>query len=320
MDSRKLQYFVEVAASCSFTKAAEKLLVAQPAISKAIQKLEEELQLKLFDRSDKSVVLTSEGNVLLAYAQSILGQLDEARREMEELRRLERGEIRIGLPSIIGSSSFAPLLKEFKKLHPKLAVTVIEEGTDHIRHLIACKEVDFGILLGLNEDAELMVVPLLTDEAVACVAEDHPLSRRRSVTMEKLLEEPLILFKEDELQRNIFLEAGKESGIAPNIAFTTNQFALLCSLVAEGMGASILLRTTSSSDERIRNVPLSPPVPVQLGIGYRRNYQLPQACAAFIDFLQRKIYDQKDVLPLFPRREAHPAKSEPLTSLRLPFC
>jgi DNA-binding transcriptional LysR family regulator len=139
MDNRKLQYFVEVALAGSFTRAAEQLMVAQPAISKSIQKLEEELQLTLFDRSEKAVALTPEGRVLLKHARSILGSIAEARKEMEELRGLERGEIRIGLPSMFGSFYFPQIIKEFKKMHPSLHISVEEEGTLQIRKLIERK-------------------------------------------------------------------------------------------------------------------------------------------------------------------------------------
>lgn len=289
MDSRKLQYFVEVAAASSFSKAAEKLLVAQPAISKSIQKLEEELQLQLFDRSEKSAILTPEGKVLLSHANAILDRMKEAEREMEELRGLQRGEIRIGLPSMFGSVYFPPIIKEFKKLYPALTISVVEEGTVQIRSLIERKEVDLGIVSVASEDSEMIVTPLLTDEMMACLAIDHPLSGRDSITLSELLTEPLVLFKEGYFQRKLLMEASREANVEPDVVFTTTQLSLIRSLVVEGVGATLFLRMVAEPDSMLRAIPLEPPVQVRLGIGRRRNTLLSKASQTFLDYLQRKM-------------------------------
>lgn len=292
MDSRKLQYFVEVAAASSFSKAAEKLLVAQPAISRSIQKLEEELQLQLFDRSEKAAVLTREGRALLAHAHAILERMKDAEREMEELRGLQRGEIRFGLPSMFGSVRFPAIMKAFKNLYPALTITVVEEGTVQIRSLIERREVDLGVVSMETEDPEIVVTPLATDEMVACLAIEHPLSDRDFVTLSELLNEPLVLFKEGYFQRQLLMEAGKEAQIEPNIVFSTNQLSLIRSLVVEGVGVTLFLRMVAESDPMLRAIPLKPPVPVHLGIGRRKHAQLSKASQTFLDFLQRKMSGQ----------------------------
>jgi DNA-binding transcriptional LysR family regulator len=289
MDNRKLQYFVEVALAGSFTRAAEQLMVAQPAISRSIQKLEEELQLTLFDRSEKAVALTPEGRVLLKHARSILGSIAEARKEMEELRGLERGEIRIGLPSMFGSFYFPQIIKEFKKMHPSLHISVEEEGTLQIRKLIERKEVDLGIITSDEAGPEIDVIPLLKEEMVACFPKEHPLASRKSVSLEEMLFEPLILFKEGYFQRRLILEASRTANIAPNITFSTNQLSLIRSLVAEGIGSTLFLRMVAASDPLIQPVSLNPPVFLEMGVGIHRNAYLSKASQTFLEFLKRRI-------------------------------
>jgi DNA-binding transcriptional LysR family regulator len=289
MDTRKLEYFVEVAQAGSFTRAAERLLVAQPAVSKSIQKLEDELQLTLFDRSEKTVTLTPEGRVLLEHARSILGSIAEARKEMEELRGLERGEIRIGLPSMFGSFYFPQIIKEFKKTYPSLHISVVEEGTLQVRKLIERKEVDLGIIEIEHAGPEIEVVPLLVEEMVACFPVGHPLAGRTSVSLQEICREPLILFKEGYFQRKLIMETSQTANIAPNVTFSTNQLSLIRSLVAEGIGVTLFLRVIADSDPQLRPVSLDPPVFLHLGAGRSRNTYLSKASLTFLEFLKRRI-------------------------------
>ncbi|MFD0681169.1 MULTISPECIES: LysR family transcriptional regulator [unclassified Paenibacillus] len=288
MDSRKLHYFAEVASASSFTKASEKLLVAQPAISKTIQKLEDELQLLLFDRSEKSAILTQEGKVLFDYANDILGKMEDARRVMEEMRELQRGEIRIGLPSMFGSAYFLPIIKEFKRSYPSLNISVVEEGTKQIRTWIERKEIDFGIISANPIETEVEVIPLLNDYMVACFSADHPLADKEVVTLHELLSEPLIFFKNDCFQKKLLIEVSKKAELEMNVTFTTNQLSIIKSLVAEGVGVTMLLRMVTISNSKMSTVPIYPPIPVQLVVCKKRNTYLSKASQTFLDFLKQK--------------------------------
>jgi len=106
MDTRLLTYFAAVAKYQNITHAAKALHIAQPALSVAIKKLESQLELELFRRNERKIALTHEGEVLLTHAKQILQQLDDATLAMKELRGLEKGEVRLGVPSIMGSYYF----------------------------------------------------------------------------------------------------------------------------------------------------------------------------------------------------------------------
>ncbi|TVX99874.1 LysR family transcriptional regulator [Cohnella terricola] len=289
MDSRKLHYFMEVASASSFTKASEKLRVAQPAISKTIQRLEDEIQLILFDRSDKSVNLTPEGKVLFEYAVEIHAKIEEARRVMEELRDARRGEIRIALPSMFGNTYFIPIVKEFKKLYPFLNVSVMEEATKQIRILMEREEIDFGVIAINPEEPELDVLPLLDDYMVACFPPYHPLAERPSVNLRELLNEQLVLFRDDCLQWDMLYEVGSRAEFEMNVTITTNQLTLIESMVADGVGATLLLNKVIAPNSELSIVPLNPPVPVQLGVCRKKKTFLSKAGETFLDFLKRNI-------------------------------
>lgn len=296
MDFRKLQHFMEVAATGSFTKASERLLLAQPAVSKSIQKLEEELGVVLFDRSEKSATLTTEGKVLLKHAKTILGMVEEARHELREMRGLQSGEVQIGLPSMFSSAYFPPIIKAFKKRYPSVHISVVEEGTVQIRSLIEHKKVDLGIIGYDPDEQELEVDLLLTDELVVCLPLEHPLASRKSVTLREVLQEPLVLFKEGYFQRKLLEEASAASGIPLNVTFTTNQLSLIRSLVVEGLGVTLFLSMVPAADNQLCTVPLNPPVFIHLGVGRKRNTYLSIASRALLDFLKQSFREERPVI------------------------
>ncbi len=118
MDFKQLRYFHEIVRLGSFTRAAEALYVAQPAVSVAIRKLEAELDLTLFHRNDRKVTLTDEGARLLPHAQRILQAVSDAQLEMQELKGLTQGMVRVGIPGMLGSYYFPPILMAFRHRHP----------------------------------------------------------------------------------------------------------------------------------------------------------------------------------------------------------
>jgi DNA-binding transcriptional LysR family regulator len=286
MELRQLEYFIEVARCQNFTRAAEHLLVAQPAISKSIQKLEQELGLQLIDRANKHVSLTPEGDVFLRHALAILDKVQEAKLEMDEMRGLEKGEIRIGLPSMVGSYFFPHVIKEFKRKYQSLQISVVEEGTMQIQKLIERKEVDLGIIALENPSAEIDFYPLFKEEMIVCVPRSHPLATRQSISYQDLIHEPLILFKEGYFQRQLILEMSKITGITPNVTFSSNQLSLIKSLVTEGLGITLFLRKVVESDPNLVPLSLEPPVFLHMAIAWNRSSYLSKAGVAFLDFIK----------------------------------
>lgn len=287
MDLRQMQYFVSVAQTLNFTKAAQMMYVAQPAVSKAIQKLEAELGLTLIHRSDKRISLTPEGQVFLNHCISLLEKLDEIKLEMQELRNLEIGEVRIGLPSMFGSYHFPPIIKAFKQSYPGLSFTVIEEGTVQIRKLIENKELDLGVIAMDDEiPGSLNVIPIIKEEVVVCFPPNHLFNRQPSIPYHLLLQEPLILFKEGYFQRKLIEQAKDNTGIQPNISLSSNQLSLVKSLVAEGLGITMFLKIVADKEPALSFRSLDPPVCLNLGIAWVKDRYLSKASRAFLKFLQ----------------------------------
>lgn len=285
MDLRQFRVFVEVARQGSFTRAAERLRIAQPAVSISVRKLEEQLELVLFNRQEKRVTLTAEGEALLAHADRILENVAAAEAEMAELRGLGSGEVRVGIPPMMSSYYFPLIIRAFRQRYPNLKLSVNGEGAASIQKMISRGELDMGVIAGHRVPEGLASQHFLREEIVACVPVGHPLAARRAVGFAEFLREPQIVFKQGYYMRELLDEQVDRSGLTPRIVFETNLFSLVRSLVKEGMGLSTFLRMVVSGDPELAAVSFDPPLHLDLVIAWKENRYLSLANRAFIDFL-----------------------------------
>jgi DNA-binding transcriptional LysR family regulator len=289
MDLRQLKFFAEIARFSNFTRAAEELHVAQPAVSTSIRKLEEELELILFNRQDRKVSLTAEGEILLGHARRILGDLKAAGQEMADLRGLGKGEVRVGVPPMMSAYFFPAIICAFAKRYPYLHLAVSGEGAASIQKMIIQGELDMGVIAGGHIPDNLEVRHILREEVVVCVPPDHPFTARSAVSLEEFARQPLIMFKEGYYQREMLFEEMKESGMTPEVVFETNLYTMVKSLVKKGLGISTLLRMVVVDDTELRAVSFDPPLHLDLMLAWKKGAYLSRANQAFVDFLMEQI-------------------------------
>ncbi|MDR3567882.1 MAG: LysR substrate-binding domain-containing protein [Syntrophobacteraceae bacterium] len=285
MDLRQLKYFLEIARVRSFTRAAENLLIAQPAVSIAIKKLEEELELVLFNRQDKKVTLTAEGEIFLRHANRVIDDIKAAELEMEELKGLSRGEVRIGIPPMISAYFFPEIIRDFIKRYPQLRLSVYGEGSGRLQTMIEHGVLDMGVVAGENFPDTLHAGHFLREEIVVCVPTGHRLAKRESVTFSEFIGEPLIFYTEGYYIREQLQETLKELGATPKVVLETNLFSLIKSLVKNGTGISTFLRTALAGESDLAAIPFDPPLYLDLKIAWRKRQYLSRANQAFVDFL-----------------------------------
>lgn len=289
MDLRQLKFFVESEGFSNFTRAAEKLHVAQPAVSTAIRKLEEELELILFNRQDRKVVLTAEGEIFLEHARRILDDLKSAGQEMADLRGLGKGEVRIGVPPMMSAYFFPTIICGFAKRYPYLHLTVSGEGAASIQKMISQGELDMGVIAGGHVPGNLEVRHILREEVVVCVPPGHPFTSSSGVSLEEFAGQPLIMFKEGYYQREMLFEEMQESGMRPQVVFETNLYTMVKSLVKKGLGISTLLRMVVEDDAKLRAVSFAPPLHLDLMLAWKKGAYLSRANRAFADFLMEQV-------------------------------
>ncbi len=285
MDLRQLRFFAEIAGTGNFTRAAERLRIAQPAVSVAIKRLEEELDLVLFNRQDKRVTLTAEGEIFLEHARGILDGIKAAELEMADVHGLNKGEVRIGIPPMLSAYFFPAILCDFKKRYPNLHLSVSGEGAWRIQQMISQGELDMGVVAGRSVPETQEARHFLREEVVVCVPTDHPFAHQSAVTVAEFVREPLVFYKEGYYLRELILDVIKGSGAPPRIVFETNLFTLVTSLVRGGMGISTFLRMVVTDAPGLTAVPFDPPLYLDLVIAWKRGAYLSRPNRAFVDFL-----------------------------------
>jgi len=186
MNLRQLRVFLVVAEIGNFTKAARELNTVQPAVSNTIKKLEEELQLSLFVRKNKSVLLTTEGEVLLKNARTIMAQLRRAKLDMVELRGMQRGEVRLGVTNNLGMHYFPKIIQKFKEQYPELHFSVQVFGLRQMRQLIAEGQIDMGTIIYDAMPPNLDGIHFTTMEVVACASISHPFAKLKQPAERKI--------------------------------------------------------------------------------------------------------------------------------------
>ncbi len=287
MDLKQLRYFKTVVETGGFSAASRRLHIAQPAISIAVRKLEQEMELTLLHRGDRQISPTVEGEVLLRHALKLLALADEAELEMRELRGLTKGEVRLGIPSMLGSYYFPPILMGFKHRHPALRLSVYEQGTRRLQQMIHDGELDLGVVVADSPPADLETRLLTRAEMVACVPADHPFASRDSISVDEFFSQELVVFKPGYFLREFVDRFSERKDQAPRIAFETNLIPLTKAIVRQGFGITTFLRMVieNEPDEGLAAVPFDEPVFLDLSLAWKRGGYLSRADRAFVEYI-----------------------------------
>ncbi|MCG8918614.1 LysR substrate-binding domain-containing protein [Actinokineospora sp. PR83] len=240
MELRQLEYFVAVVEAGGFTRAAERVRVAQPGISAQIRKLEREFGQPLLDRSARAVRLTEAGAAVLPYARAALVAVEDARLAVDELVGLVRGRVAVG--TVTSHAVDLPsLLAAFHDAHPGVEMTLVEGSSDVLVERLRAGTLDAAIVsLGPNPPADLDALVVADEAIAAAVGRGHPLAGRSSVRLAELDGLPLISLPPGTGIRSHLDAACAAAGFAPAVAFEAGDPVLLAQLAARGLGVAIL--------------------------------------------------------------------------------
>lgn len=237
MELRQLEYFVAVAEERSFTRAAERVLIAQSGVSAQVRRLERELGAELLDRSGRTVTLTEAGEAVLPFARQALAGAHGVRGAVEELTGLLRGQVRIGMITAGPSALLGELLTRFHAAHPGVEMTLVEMPSDALFAAVRAGELDLACASlgpGAPEGIETQVI--IDAPVVAAVAPGHALSARDSITLDELSAFPLICLPRGTGIRALLDDAG----VRARVAFEASDPGVLAQLAARGLGVAIL--------------------------------------------------------------------------------
>lgn len=284
MELRQLEYFQMASRLRNITRAAERLRVSQPNITVAIKKLEAELGIQLFDRSQKQLALTPEGAVFLNRIELALRNIQDAILEVNDYKQLQKGTIKIGIPPMMGAYLFPKIFSSFQKKYSHLDIYLHEEGSMSIREQLERDELDFGIIIISGASHNLQLLPMTTSQIVACVPAGSPLADKERLTKDDIATANVIMLKEGSFLRQTILGKLKEQSITPNIVLESNQVVTIKGLVASGVGISFLLDMVLEDAPGVKAIPLEEPLFVDVGLAWKKDRYISKAAQSFIDF------------------------------------
>ncbi|MCZ7572004.1 MAG: LysR family transcriptional regulator [Ardenticatenaceae bacterium] len=242
MNFHRLHVFYTVARQLSFSRAAEELYTSQPNVSNHVARLEAELGVQLFHRRGTRVALTDAGRIVYGYAQRLFELIDGMQRALDELKGLERGNLRLAAGSTAGLFLLPPVMAGFQKAHPGLEISLHLANTRGAVEQVLSNQADLGFIEAAVTAPGLLIQPYLSDEMVLIAAPGHSLSAVPAVTPQDLARETLVLREEGSGTRQITEEALVRWGVQPRQTLVINGCEGVKQVVAAGLGVSFVSR------------------------------------------------------------------------------
>ena len=241
MDLQQLEYFRAVARTQHVTQAAEELRMTQPALSRAIARLERDLGVTLFDHRGRSVRLNRYGIAFLKHVERALATLEEGRREITDLADRDSGVIAFGFAHALGTSVVPDLIAAFREKHPRARFQVLQNASHIILEDLQAGEVDLALVSPLpRAGAGIESIALASEELFLAVPYDHKLAQRKSVKLSQLRDETFVCLREGYGLRTLTDDFCAQAGFVPKVAFEGEEIATLRSVVAVGLGVAII--------------------------------------------------------------------------------
>ncbi len=285
MDTQALTAFLAVAESGSFSTAAERLFLTQPAVSKRIAQLEQQLGTRLFDRVGRRIRLTEAGEALLPRARQVLLDLEDMGRAISNLTGTVSGTLRIGTSHHIGLHRLPPVLRRFSREYPDVKLDIHFIDSEEAWEAVLHGDLEMGVVtLPPQPDPRLHSQAVWQDPLVFMAAPEHPLARLHRVTLETLTGYSAILPSPVTFTRRIVESLFEEQALTLNISMSTNYLETIHMMVSIGLGWSVLPETMLDDSVVRLNVDTALPVR-RLGVVTHPGRSRSNAAGAFLDIL-----------------------------------
>ena len=290
---RQLQYFIAVAEEGTVSGAAQSLSISQSAVTEAIQELENDLGVRLFERHRRGLTITHKGHQFYRHAARILADVSDARRSFIETEEAsEPGTLSLGVTSLVAGYVLSDLLARYRRAYPSVNVSAIEDNGDYLEHLLIGGELDVAVMVisNLRDRVALQAEIFETSPYRLWLPMGHKLAGADIIHVSDIVPEPLIMLTVDETEENTGKLLAAFSA-RPNVAFRTRSVEAVRSLVATGAGIALLpdlvYRPWSLEGDRIESRDIAGALPVvQVGMVWRRGSALTRAARDFIGLAQ----------------------------------
>jgi DNA-binding transcriptional LysR family regulator len=289
MELRQLRSALVLAETRHFTRAAEILSIAQPALSQQIKSLEDALDIRLFERSSRRVRLTDAGTAFVVGAKRIIDDIERLRMTMHEYTGLMRGRVVVGAMQLFSETMLPRLLGKFHREFPGIEIALREDVTQGMLDDLRSGLIDIAIanIPDPEEHQDLLIVPLSSDEVDLAVAPTHRLAHAELVHFKDLRDEPFVVYSTGAGGQVQLMAAARAAGFTPHIAFESADSWTLRALASEGLGVTLLPRAfLEAPGPPIAAVPLEPAIRRSVALVQRRSATPSRSGQVFIDFVR----------------------------------
>jgi DNA-binding transcriptional LysR family regulator len=262
MEVRQLAYFLAIAEERNFTRAAQRIPIAQPAISQQIGRLEAEFSEKLFIRDRRAIRLTPAGQALLPHARAMLASAERAREAVAAVSGLLTGRLAFGFVQPLPDRRLLGLLGAFHRQHPGIELRLIEDETDALLAALATGELDAALIgLGRYDRPPPGMESLLAarEPVVVAISPEHPLARRGSITLTALKDTPMVAFTSASKQRSNLEAACRAAGFTPRIVAETSDPGVTIELIHQQIGVAVLPKSLLEGTAAVTQLSLTRP-------------------------------------------------------------
>jgi len=289
MDIRELKYIDMIARTRHMSKAAEGLYISVPALHKTLQKVESEVNAKLFYRNGHELLPTDIGEIVLEYAHRIFDAMVEMDETISETQNLRKGNVSIGFPSVVGTLYLPNVLINFQKNYPNILLKTIEGGADDLCKMVETGRLDTAIVVRPVYSQNLNEIPVLRDQVVAGVNHQHPWAERPYVTLKDFENVSFNTFGEGHTVYTHLMDKFKEAKIFPNLGFCGTSSEFLYEITSLSNGILVLPKPIIESlcGGQMKMVPFKPVFSWELCLVFRKNAYLSMAAKTLIEYIQK---------------------------------
>lgn len=248
MEFRQLKYFVRIVELSSFSKAAQDLFIAQPALSNQISNLEKELNTQLLSRSVRGVTPTEAGKTLYRHAQAIIRQIEHLKYEVENESTNPKGSVSIGIPTSVSNVLASPLIAATQERYPEIKLQIVESLSGHLKELVSNGRIEMSLLFSSSlTDSQksdkatgfsLVKIPILEEELF--LQTTAALSNKKTITLAAAAKLNFVLPGKSNATRQLIDLAFARVGITPKVVTELDSLSTIQALVEDGLGATIL--------------------------------------------------------------------------------
>jgi len=259
VDFQQIKYFQKLAEVQNFSQAAIELSLSQPALSRSISRLEEEIGVPLFERKSRGVEINKYGEIFLQHVNQALSEMKQAKDKIQDLVDPYNGTVSLGFVFTHGLSFVPELCGQFHQIYPNVKFNFHQAAAMKIVELLEAHEIDVGICSLTKPIEHFHHYPILKEEVFLLVPKSHRLATAESVSLEELKDEEFVLFDHDTAFRSFSENLFQEAGFVPKATYEAGEERTLTGLVGAGFGITLMHNIPEIDQSKISIIPITQP-------------------------------------------------------------